>query len=41
MIPEFLSHGPEAYGFQGQVWTCARMAGFSRRSSVSATTRIM
>jgi transposase len=25
-IPEFLWHGPEAYGFQGQVWTCARIA---------------
>lgn len=26
MIPEFLWHGPEAYGFRGQVWTCARVA---------------
>src|SRR4051794_7489091 len=26
LIPEFLWHGPEAYGFQGQVWTCARIA---------------
>ncbi len=26
MIPEFLWHGPEAYGFRGQVWTCARIA---------------
>jgi len=25
-IPEFLWHGPEAYGFQGQVWTSARIA---------------
>ena len=25
MIPEFLWHGPEAYGFRGQVWTCARV----------------
>jgi transposase len=25
-IPEFLWHGPEAYGFRGQVWTCARIA---------------
>ena len=24
-IPEFLWHGPEAYGFRGQVWTCARV----------------
>src|SRR3954470_7663346 len=22
-IPECLWHGPEAYGFRGQVWTCA------------------
>jgi transposase len=26
MIPEFLWHGPEAYGFRGQAWTCARIA---------------
>lgn len=26
LIPEFLWHGPEAYGFAGQVWTCARVA---------------
>jgi transposase len=26
LIPEFLWHGPEAYGFQGEVWTCARVA---------------
>jgi len=25
-IPELLWHGPEAYGFRGQVWTCARVA---------------
>jgi transposase len=25
-IPEFLWHGPEAYGFRGDVWTCARIA---------------
>lgn len=25
-IPEFLWHGPEAYGFRGRVWTCARIA---------------
>src|SRR5947209_7516384 len=25
LIPEFLWHGPEAYGFKGQVWTCARI----------------
>jgi transposase len=26
LIPEFLRHGPEAYGFRGEVWTCARAA---------------
>jgi transposase len=26
LIPDFLWHGPEAYGFRGEVWTCARVA---------------
>jgi transposase len=26
LIPEFLWHGAEAYGFNGEVWTCARIA---------------
>src|SRR5438445_9247721 len=26
MIPEFLWHGAEAYGFRGGVWTCGRIA---------------
>lgn len=26
LIPEFLWHGPESYGFRGHVWTCARIA---------------
>jgi transposase len=26
LIPEVLRHGAEAYGFRGQVWTCARIA---------------
>jgi len=25
LIPEFLWHGPESYGFHGEVWTCARI----------------
>jgi transposase len=25
-IPELLEHGAEAYGFRGDVWTCARVA---------------
>lgn len=26
LLPDFLWHGPEAYGFAGEVWTCARVA---------------
>src|SRR5689334_1620470 len=26
LIPDFLWHGAEAYGFRGDVWTCARVA---------------
>lgn len=26
MIPEFLWHGAEAYGFRGSIWTCSRIA---------------
>jgi len=26
LIPEFLWHGAEAYGFRGEVWTCGRIA---------------
>jgi transposase len=26
LIPDFLWHGPEAYGFRGEVWTCPRVA---------------
>jgi transposase len=26
LVPEFLWRGPEAYGFRGQVWACARIA---------------
>src|SRR5512135_2894848 len=26
LIPEFLWHGPEAYGFRGVVWMCSRVA---------------
>src|SRR5437763_7969654 len=25
LIPDFLWHGPEAYGLRGEVWTCARV----------------
>src|SRR5436309_9686494 len=27
LIPDLLWHGPEAYGFPGEVWTCDRVAG--------------
>src|ERR1051326_2659302 len=26
LLPDFLWHGAEAYGFRGDVWTCARIA---------------
>lgn len=26
-VPEALWHGPEVYGFRGEVWTCERIAG--------------
>lgn len=26
LIPDFLWHGPEAYGFRGELWTCPRVA---------------
>jgi transposase len=26
LIPDFLGHGAEAYGFRGEVWTCGRVA---------------
>jgi transposase len=31
LIPELLSDGAEAYGFRGEVWTCARVAELIRR----------
>jgi transposase len=31
LIPDFLWHGAEAYGFRGQVWTCARVAQVIQR----------
>ena len=26
LLPDYLSHGAEAYGFRGEVWTCERVA---------------
>lgn len=26
LVPDFLWHGPEAYGFRGEFWNCARVA---------------
>jgi transposase len=31
MLPELLWHGAEAYGFRGDVWTCARIAQVIQR----------
>lgn len=31
MLPELLWHGAEAYGFRGEVWTCARIGQVIRR----------
>jgi len=31
LIPDFLWHGAEAYGFRGDVWTCGRVAGVIRQ----------
>ena len=30
LLPDFLWHGAEAYGFRGDVWTCDRVAGVIR-----------
>ena len=30
-LPDLLSHGPEAYGFEGAVWTCARVGTVIQR----------
>src|SRR3954470_3549006 len=39
--PEFLWHGPEAYGSRGEVWTWARIAKMIEQDSGSPTTRAM
>ena len=31
LVPDLLWHGAEAYGFRGEVWTCARIAKVLRR----------
>ena len=33
LIPDFLWHGPESYGFRGDVWTCERVAGVIYKSA--------
>lgn len=45
-LPDFLWHGPEAYGFRGEVWTCARLARvlreeFGVRYSKSHVSRLL
>src|SRR5438874_10611908 len=27
LLPDLLSHGAEAFGFRGELWTCARVGG--------------
>jgi transposase len=46
LIPELLWHGAEAYGFRGEVWTCARVAEVIAREygvsySVSQVSRLL
>src|SRR5512135_198005 len=46
LIPDFLWHGAEAYGFRGDVWTCERVAGvlsqeFGVSSSKSQVSRLL
>src|ERR1700754_2758512 len=46
LIPDFLWHGAEAYGFRGDVWTCGRVAGvlqeeFGVRYSKAHVSRIL
>lgn len=46
MIPDFLWHGAEAYGFRGEFWTCRRIAKilaqeFGVRYSKSQVSRIL
>jgi transposase len=46
LIPDFLWHGAEAYGFRGEVWTCPRVAAVLReelgvRYSRSQVARIL
>ncbi|MGE3820181.1 MAG: winged helix-turn-helix domain-containing protein [Isosphaeraceae bacterium] len=30
LMPDFLWHGSESYGFRGDIWTCGRIAGVIR-----------
>jgi transposase len=46
LLPDFLWHGPEAYGFRGELWTCRRVAQvlgeeFGVRYSRSQVARIL
>src|SRR5579871_4864807 len=46
LVPDFLWHGAESYGFRGDVWTCGRVAGvleeeFGVRFSKSQVSRIL
>ena len=37
LIPDFLWHGAEAYGFRGDVWTCGRVVGVIGRRVADVT----
>jgi transposase len=39
LIPDFLSHGAEAYGFRGEVRTCARVAKVIEEEFGASSTR--
>src|SRR5271165_2315485 len=46
LLPDFLWHGPDAYGLRGEVWTCPRIAGvigqeFGVRYSKSQVSRLL
>ena len=46
LLPDYLWHGPDAYGLRGEVWTCARIAGiigqeFGVRYSKSQVSRLL
>ena len=42
LVPDFLWHGAEAYGYRGDVWTCERVAGvIGEEFGVEVVTRVL